>query len=491
MRYVALAAGFDGTLARNGRCEVSCIEALRALSASGRKLLLVTSRQLRELLEIFPEARMFDFIVAENGAVMHRPATRQSEILAQAPPEILLQELRRRHVTPLSVGSSVVTVAHAHHAQVMAALRKLHLDFQLVSRRIADQVTAERLAGRARRRPPDRPGPGRPGEFPGECDALMLLPPGVDKASGVRAALRELGISVHNLVAIGDGESDLALFDVAEHAVAVRNADAKLRRAADHTTRGAYGDGFLELATDLMAMDRAWGPAGADSAANPMVVRAGHRHRIALGAYGEDRRELCLVPGRDSLLVSGPAGSGKAAICNRLLAQMLARGYQCCVIGATLASGIRSSGLVAFGDAHEAPRVMEILSGLEQPVVSTLIDLGALAMEARATFTGVLLPQLQTLHDRSGRPHAVFIDQAHCCPAGEHLAALQRAQITVVYASEPGAARRPDASQAIAAGGGACRISVFSPEEAAGGRAEVASVSMPASSSYWMTSSTR
>ena len=91
MRYVALAAGFDGTLARDGRCDERCIDALRELAATGRKLILVTSRELRGLLEIFPEARIFDYIVAENGAVMHRIATRQSEILAQAPPEILLQ----------------------------------------------------------------------------------------------------------------------------------------------------------------------------------------------------------------------------------------------------------------------------------------------------------------------------------------------------------------------------------------------------------------
>ena len=132
MRYVALAAGFDGTLARDGVCDERCIEALRALAATGRKLILVTGRELRELLEIFPEVRLFDYVVAENGAVMHRPATRESEILAQAPPEILLQELRRRHVTPLTVGSSIVRTVQANEAEVSAALRKLQLDFQLV-----------------------------------------------------------------------------------------------------------------------------------------------------------------------------------------------------------------------------------------------------------------------------------------------------------------------------------------------------------------------
>src|SRR4029453_12428464 len=123
----------------------------------------------RELLEIFPEVRLFDYVVAENGAVMHRPATRESEILAQAPPELPLQELRRRHVPPLTVGSSIVRRVPAQEAAVSGALRKLQLDFQLVT---------------------------NPG-------ALMMLPAGVNKASGVWAALRELGISRHNVVPVG------------------------------------------------------------------------------------------------------------------------------------------------------------------------------------------------------------------------------------------------------------------------------------------------
>src|SRR6185436_1919349 len=267
MRYVALAAGFDGTLARDGRCDERCIEALRALAATGRKLILVTGRELRELLEIFPEARLFDYVVAENGAVMHRPATRESEILAQAPPEILLQELRRRHVTPLTVGSSIVRTVQANEAEVSAALRKLQLDFQLVT---------------------------NPG-------ALMMLPAGVNKASGVWAALRELGVSRHNLVAIGDGENDLALFEFAEHAVAVQNADSLVKRVAKRTTQGAYCEGFLELARDLIATD---------------LAGAVPRHKVIIGTR-ENGAAVEITPCKDSLLVHGPDGSGKAALCNR------------------------------------------------------------------------------------------------------------------------------------------------------------------------------
>lgn len=390
MRYLALAAGFDGTLAKDGRCDERCVDALRSLSASGRKLILVTGRELRELLEIFPEARIFDYVVAENGAVMHCPATRESRILAQAPPEILLQELRRRHVTPLSVGSSIVKTAQENEAQVSDALRKLQLDFQLVT---------------------------NPG-------ALMMLPAGVNKASGVWAALKELGMSRHNLVAIGDGENDLALFKFAAHAVAVQNADPLIQRIADHTTSGVYCDGFLELAQELVTTD---------------LADAVPRHRIMLSAASRGAQQANLVPCRDSMVLCGPAGSGKAAICRYLLEQLLNHSYQCCVLGANLggASHALPAQVLLFGDGREAPRLTDVLSALEQPTASVAIDLAALSVQTRPLFTDALLLQLQALHDRLGRPHAVFIHQAHSFLAGSTViaSAARLSEVTMVYAS--------------------------------------------------------
>lgn len=421
MRYVALAAGFDGTLARDGRCDERCIEALRALAATGRKLILVTGRELRELLEIFPEVRLFDYVIAENGAVMHRPATRESEILAHAPPEILLQELRQRHVTPLTVGSSIVRTVEANEAEVSAALLKLQLDFQLVT---------------------------NPG-------ALMMLPAGVNKASGVWAALRELGLSRHNLVAIGDGENDLALFEFAEHAVAVQNADPLVQRVANRTTDGAYCEGFLELARDLIATD---------------LGEAPPRHKFVIGER-DDGECVEIAPCRDSLLVHGPDGTGKAALCDRLLEQFLESSYQCCLIDAQV-NGLKAPAEVeVFGDAHEVPRLTDILGALDQPTASVAINLAALPMETRPVFVDALLVQLQAMHDRLGRPHVVLIRQAHSFLAdGATAASARLSEVTMIYATaEP--QRLParvldsvtltlnSATQAVMAGGVVARIS--------------------------------
>lgn len=453
MRYVVVAAGFDGTLARDGRCDERCIDVLRELSATGRKLILVTGRELRQLLEIFPEARIFDYIVAENGAVLHRTATRQSEILGQAPPEILLQELRRQHISPLSAGSSIISTTTDNTDAVQAALRKLklHLDYELVS----------------------------------NDDSLLILPPGVDKASGISEALRELGVSRHNLVAIGNAENDLPLFAFAEHAAAVNNSAEPVRQAADRVTDGAYCDGFLELARELIATD---------------LVSAEPRRRIVLGR-GEDQQEVTMSPCQESVLVSGADEALRSMICNRLIEQLMEQDYQCCIIGADRSTPVASprgafASMSSWGDAHEAPRLTDVLTALEPPAHSIEINLAALPPETRPVFIDALLLQLQALHDRAGRPHCILIHHADRFLAGAQAAAAIRrlSEVTMIYSSAetgllprpilenvklttstgfpltdaPAAAGASPNGQAVTAGGAVCRISLLRPSGPSG-----------------------
>jgi HAD superfamily hydrolase (TIGR01484 family) len=388
MRFFALAAGFDGTLARDGRYDERCVEALSAVSATGRKLILVTARELREVFEIFPEARIFDVIVAENGAVMHRPATRESQILAPAPSESLLQELQRRGVAPVSVGSAIIKTLTQNEADVRAAIEKLDLDCQLIVNE----------------------------------HALMVLPSGVNKASGVREALRQLGISPHNLAVIGDAQNDLTLFQLAEHAVAVQNAHPLLKQCADRTTSGAFGEGLLELCRDLMQGDLAY--------AAPKV-------QVVLGRKHCD--EFHLAPVFDSLLVCDSRARANLGFSQSLMAQLDTHGYQCCIVGTSLTPERFASSIEAFGSAHEAPRLSALMDALERGV-SVIVNLAALPAESRPVFAETLLLQLQALHDRVGRPHAVLIQQAHWFLAdGLGAACASRlAEMTVVYeTSEP------------------------------------------------------
>ena len=97
------------------------LDGLRALKATGRKLLLVTGRELDELLGIFPEIGIFDRVVAENGALLYRPESGERKQLGDPPPEEFLACLRANGM-PLSVGHTIVATIRPHEAFVLATI---------------------------------------------------------------------------------------------------------------------------------------------------------------------------------------------------------------------------------------------------------------------------------------------------------------------------------------------------------------------------------
>src|SRR5262249_22650782 len=75
MRYHVLATDYDGTIAQDGRVDDATVRALDDVRRSGRTLLLITGRRFEELVTVFPHVDLFEYVVAENGAVLHRRGT--------------------------------------------------------------------------------------------------------------------------------------------------------------------------------------------------------------------------------------------------------------------------------------------------------------------------------------------------------------------------------------------------------------------------------
>jgi hydroxymethylpyrimidine pyrophosphatase-like HAD family hydrolase len=84
------------------------IDALERLRASGRRAVAVTGRRLDDLRAVCPRLDLFDCIVAENGAVLHWPESRDTIVLSRPPPAEFTDALRRHGVTPLVTGEVVV-----------------------------------------------------------------------------------------------------------------------------------------------------------------------------------------------------------------------------------------------------------------------------------------------------------------------------------------------------------------------------------------------
>jgi hydroxymethylpyrimidine pyrophosphatase-like HAD family hydrolase len=223
MRFRALATDYDGTLAHNGVVDSSTLTGLDRVRASGRRLILVTGRELPELLGVFPHLDKFDRVVAENGALVYDPVTRAERVLAEPPPPPFLDQLRRQGVAPMSVGRAIVATWEPHEKTVLEIIHELGLEMQVIFNK----------------------------------GAVMILPSGVNKATGLKAALKELEIAPENVVAVGDAENDHALLELCGCGAAVSNALPMLRARAEIDLKRDHGAGVVELIDMLLVDDLA------------------------------------------------------------------------------------------------------------------------------------------------------------------------------------------------------------------------------------------
>src|SRR5688572_19610645 len=119
MRYVALACDYDGTIASDGVVPDHVVDAIVRLKESGRRVVLVTGRELEDLQEVFARLDVFDLVVAENGALVFDPQTRDVRMLAEPPPRAFVDALRERNVDPLSEGHVIVATWEPHEETVL------------------------------------------------------------------------------------------------------------------------------------------------------------------------------------------------------------------------------------------------------------------------------------------------------------------------------------------------------------------------------------
>ena len=364
MRYLALATDYDGTLAHHGAVDATTLEALRRVRASGRKLLLVTGRQLDDLAQVFPEVGIFDRVVAENGALVDVPAKNQTRLLAPPPPASFVAALKKRGVEPLAVGQVVVATVQPNETVALEVIREMGLELQVIFNK----------------------------------GSVMILPSSVNKATGLQAALDELQLSAHNVVGVGDAENDHAFLRVCECGVAVANALDALKASADYVTEGRASDGVRELAELLVREDL-----------RPLDAKLA-RHRITLGYVGDEL--VSISPYGPTLLIAGPSGKGKSTMVRGLLERLADQRYQFCVVdpeGDYDQLGIA----VTLGSAERAPSVEEAVMLLRDPKESVVINLVGLRVQERPGFFHALLPRVQELRTATGRPHWVVIDEAH------------------------------------------------------------------------------
>jgi hypothetical protein len=364
MRYHALACDYDGTIAWNGGVSSRTIEALQDVRKSGRKLILVTGRELGDLLEVFPRLELFDRVVAENGALLYRPATREERLLAERPPDEFSRELIHRGAERVSIGKVIVATWRPHETTAVKVIRDLGLELQVVFNK----------------------------------GAVMILPSGVNKATGLKAALQELGLSPHNVVGVGDAENDHAFLGLCECSVAVSNALDTLKQRVDWITSESHGNGTVELIQALIATDLSY-------------LEDRMHHRLSLGKRA-DGSDVLISPYSMNVLIAGSSGVGKSTMATSFLERLEEQGYQFIIVDP---EGDHSTfqGGVVLGDNKSAPSISEILDLLAKPDQNAAVNLIGVPLDERPKFFETLMPRIQELRARTGRPHWIVVDESH------------------------------------------------------------------------------
>ncbi len=365
MKFRALAIDYDGTIALDGVLNPDVRAAIGEARARGLVVVLVTGRILSDLLRVAGRLDFLDAIVTENGAVLSFP-NGSSRLIGQPPPADFLEELRRRGVE-FTFGQCVVEADAIVAQQILAVIREMELPLLLLFNR------------------------GR----------LMVLPQGVSKGVGLRAALSALRLSVHNAIGIGDAENDHDLLATCEIGVAVSWGSETLKRNADQVLEGSGPQavaGYLRRTIDELRLP---------------PERMG-RYRLTLGTFEDGRPANFAVRGRN-VLIAGDPRSGKSWVAGLACEQLILQGYSVCVIDPE--GDYRTleplPGVVVLGGDTVPPQLPDIARALRHPDMSAVIDLSHVPTLDKIAYLYSLLPMLAALRRITGLPHRIVVDEAH------------------------------------------------------------------------------
>lgn len=366
MKLSVLALDYDGTIALGDRLDSTVREAIAHARTQGITVLLVTGRILNELRQVAGDLHFVDGVVAENGAVLHFPASDHTSLLAPPVTQAFVGAVRDRHLqaTP---GQCLVDASAEDAPRLLEIIRQTELPLVLLYNR------------------------GR----------VMVLPQGISKATGLHAALDTLRLSARNTIAVGDAENDHALLQYAEVGAAVEWGSEALKAAADVTLPGSGPVAVAEYVRQL-----------ADIGRLPTPPRA--RRRLRLG-YTEDGREFSLAVRGRNVLIAGDAKSGKSWIGGLLCEQLILHGYAMCVIDPE--GDYRSlealPGVAVLGGEDPPPAPRALLRALRYPDRSVIIDLSRVAQDEKIGYIQSVLPALNQMRRRTGLPHRILLDEAH------------------------------------------------------------------------------
>lgn len=251
--YKLLVVDVDGTLVnRQGKVSAEDRAALAKAQDRGVGVSLSTGRVLKACLNIIRQLSLNSYHITFDGALVSSPDHSQELYVQPITKAVVKQMVELAHVHNLDLELFTVT---DYFTERETWSTEAHRQFFDVETSIVDftnlwekariikgglVTTTPEEAARARRfcqqfgdslhfswaRTPAYPG----------VDFINLLAPRVSKGKALETLASHLGISLAEVIAVGDGSNDISLLATAGLAIAMGNAADEVKKVADYTT---------------------------------------------------------------------------------------------------------------------------------------------------------------------------------------------------------------------------------------------------------------
>lgn len=218
MKPRALAVDVDGTITENGgTLNLDAVSALRWMEKLGVKVVLASGRGAWEMYALAVYAGTTRVIVGENGGVVAVSPVDVAMLSDKAASleayEVLSRELGDLQIRPVIPRFTEVILERTFDLEKAREILRRH----------------------------DLPVTINDSKY-----AYHLTKLGVDKATGLRAALSYLNIPPTDTVAIGDSETDIPMFELCGYSIALANAPQSSKNRANYVSEFGMGRGLVD-----------------------------------------------------------------------------------------------------------------------------------------------------------------------------------------------------------------------------------------------------
>ena len=221
------AVDIDGTLTENGggMVHLAALAKLRYLEKMGYNVIYVTGRSSIEAYVLAVFGGTTRIAVGENGGVItiapqdHRLMASKEKCMQGY--EVLKKNLHGVKVKPVFPRMTEVVLLRTFDLKEgQKILDEYHLPLYLSDSKYAFHINEK----------------------------------GINKAYGLKEALTVLKVEPNQVVAIGDSETDVPMYDICGCSIALAHADDSVKAQADHVVAGREGAGLIE-AIDFVAFN--------------------------------------------------------------------------------------------------------------------------------------------------------------------------------------------------------------------------------------------